>query len=314
MHPGTSLTDAMRQWPTPIVSDDKRGDRERDGQRGIGLTQVARESQWPTPTERDYKGSSIDPQRSDGKSRLSHLDSAVQHWPPPMWATPRAEDGESCGNHPGAEDSLTGQSRSFRPGQAMSTRGGESSHDVQTSHPLWITPHGFANTDRTGRTAGAGGEFQKQALSASETWSTPRAECNVQNPKNLPPPSAGGRSSKPGLQDQIAPFTSRAGANSEASASIPTSATQLTFVSLLAQDASVPTDGDGTMTPANSSPMPKLNAQFVEWLMGLPIGWTGFERAETEWSRWQSRMRFALSQLAPVSCDDERALVADEGR
>lgn len=35
-----------------------------------------------------------------------------------------------------------------------------------------------------------------------ETWSTPRAACNIQNKKHLPPPSQGGRSSKPGLEDQ----------------------------------------------------------------------------------------------------------------
>jgi hypothetical protein len=29
-----------------------------------------------------------------------------------------------------------------------------------------------------------------------------------------------------------------------------------------------------------------LNPLFVEWLMGWPIGWTGSDFAETEWSRW----------------------------
>lgn len=42
---------------------------------------------------------------------------------------------------------------------------------------------------------------------------------------------------------------------------------------------------------------PKLNPQFVEWLMGLPIGWTGFAPVATAWSHWRSRMRFALSRL-----------------
>jgi len=67
----------------------------------------------------------------------------------------------------------------------------------------WKTPHGMANTDQYGKTGGAGGEHQKQVM----TWSTPRAACNVQNAKNLPPPSEGGRSSKPGLEDQIQPAT-----------------------------------------------------------------------------------------------------------
>lgn len=41
-----------------------------------------------------------------------------------------------------------------------------------------------------------------------------------------------------------------------------------------------------------------LNPQFVEALMGWPVGWTGFAFAETEWSRWLQRMRCELSRLS----------------
>lgn len=37
-----------------------------------------------------------------------------------------------------------------------------------------------------------------------------------------------------------------------------------------------------------------LNPRFVEWLMGLPIGWTSFEPLGTEWSRWWRLMRGEL--------------------
>ena len=57
--------------------------------------------------------------------------------------TPRAK---ICGNHPGATDSLTGAVKM-----------------------LWKTPHGFANTDAGGKTAGAAGEMVKQAV----LWQTP---------------------------------------------------------------------------------------------------------------------------------------------
>lgn len=40
-----------------------------------------------------------------------------------------------------------------------------------------------------------------------------------------------------------------------------------------------------------------LNPLFVEWLMGWPIGLSGFERAETGLSPWLLRMRGSLSQL-----------------
>lgn len=58
--------------------------------------------------------------------------------------TARSEDAESCGNHPGAVDSLTGAVK------------------------LWKTPHGMSGKDRTGK-VGGGGEFAKEAT----LWSTP---------------------------------------------------------------------------------------------------------------------------------------------
>lgn len=46
----------------------------------------------------------------------------------------------------------------------------------------------------------------------------------------------------------------------------------------------------------------RLNPQFVEWLMGWPMGWTSLaasncKSSETEWSRWWLRMRSELSRL-----------------
>lgn len=39
----------------------------------------------------------------------------------------------------------------------------------------------------------------------------------------------------------------------------------------------------------------RLNPTFVEWLMGVPEGWTDSECSETAWSRWLRLMRSALS-------------------
>jgi len=79
------------------------------------------------------------------KSAHRILENAYSSWP-----TARAEDSESCGNHAGSTDSLTGAAKN------------------------WKTPHGFQNTDRNGKTAGGGGdgEFAKQAMS----WQTPATD------------------------------------------------------------------------------------------------------------------------------------------
>lgn len=72
-----------------------------------------------------------------------------------FWPSARAEDSESCGNHPGATDSLTGATRN------------------------WPTPHGLTGTDPAGNPNG-GGEF----AAAIERWPTPNA--NPEAPNNSP--------------------------------------------------------------------------------------------------------------------------------
>ena len=59
-------------------------------------------------------------------------------------------------------------------------------------------------------------------------------------------------------------------------------------------------------TPAGPTSSPErriLNPLFVEWLMGWPIGLSGFERSGTEFARWLQQMRGCLLTLcsAPVA-------------
>ena len=60
------------------------------------------------------------------------------------------------------------------------------------------------------------------------------------------------------------------------------------------------TPSDGGRSSASTPALPRrLNPDFVEWLMGWPIGWTvpGSPLPETEWSRWWRHMRGSLSAL-----------------
>lgn len=41
----------------------------------------------------------------------------------------------------------------------------------------------------------------------------------------------------------------------------------------------------------------QLNPTWVEWLLGLPTGWTACGPSEMEWCLWWWRMRSALSAL-----------------
>ena len=56
------------------------------------------------------------------------------------------------------------------------------------------------------------------------------------------------------------------------------------------------THGDGSSTHDQTS-RPRLNPQFVEWLMGVPVGWTDFAPLETAWFRCRQRMHSRLCML-----------------
>ena len=57
-----------------------------------------------------------------------------------------------------------------------------------------------------------------------------------------------------------------------------------------------------TCGPECSPSHRRLNPAFVEWLMGLPEGWTtariGSGPVATEWSRYKQQLQYALSQIA----------------
>lgn len=91
------------------------------------------------------------------------------------WPTARAEDGESCGNHPGKTDSLTGAVKNWPTpnaaihGPDLARANGERAcggNDLETTASrLWNTPHGTSNRDFRGKVGGCGGgEFAKQHL------------------------------------------------------------------------------------------------------------------------------------------------------
>lgn len=161
MHPGTMLTDAIRQWRTPQLPNGGRTVRPE----GSALHLDTQAMHWPTPTAMDSEQAGG--LGATGTTRGPSLHRAMDAWATPLgrdgrsgqgmqvregapalpeqvtqWATPRTEDGESCGNHPGKQDSLTGQTR---------------------------------------------------------LWSTPRAACNVTGSKTRLPFAEGGNTSKPSL-------------------------------------------------------------------------------------------------------------------
>jgi len=147
---------------------------------------------------------------------------------------------------------------------------------------MWGTPS-VADVDggRMHRSGARSNELllKGQAVRLAEFWATPTARDHRSIHASL---ETRERNSRP-LSEQAGDFCSRRGQ--------PTK-----------------TDG-GKSSAANRT----LNPLFVEALMGLPIGWTGFDFAETEWRRWLQRMRCELSRLSspPSESGDELALSFD---
>jgi hypothetical protein len=211
---GRVLSEDATKWPTPL-STDGNGARPADGKRSTGLNTHA--SLWATPLKRDYR-SGLGTQQRVGTPALPEQVT--------KWATPRAEDGESCGNHPGAHDSLTGQTR------------------------MWPTPTAEPYGSSQNGINGLGGENER--------------------------PSA----ATPSLERM-----------------------SHSFLPLLVTSP----DGDASsVSDPTSRRHSKLNPQFVECLMGWPIGWTGSAPAATAWCHWQQRMRSSLWPLVPGCARTDR--------
>lgn len=55
-------------------------------------------------------------------------------------------------------------------------------------------------------------------------------------------------------------------------------------------------------TPSNSTP--KLNPRFVEWLMGLPLGWTDYECSATaSCQSWRQKHSSVLQRALQQELD-----------
>lgn len=261
------LDQQARMWATPRAEDGESCGNHPGAKGGDSLTGQTR--LWPTPTCGNPSNANSD----RGQDNLQVL--AEQ-----MWPTPSVGDSESGQTKPSFNESRGGADHRLRVTALQASRSflpdPQNSHAGEPSLP----------SDRTSR--------QPLAL---ETWSTPRTNCNIQNRKNLPPPSEGGRSSKPGLQDQIQKFNREHWSTPRASGNRTSPRALTERADGGGGTAALSLEQQATGQILTSKSKVKLNPQFVEWLMGWPIGWTGSVLAATEWYRFRARMRSALWQL-----------------
>lgn len=242
---------------------------------------------WPSPLASDVNGA-----RPEDGRRSTGLNTHAADWPTPaardyrhpnsaesqerrnyqggdqlpnyvahLWATPRTEDGESSGNHPGASDSLTGQTR------------------------MWPTPKAEPYGSSQNGINGKGGAHERPSAG------TPSLERLSHSFLPLLATSTPGEPSSPN-DPTLPPRSVWATPRTQCNVTSEKAREEYSSPPGLAQQAV------GSLSLKGKA---KLNPNFVEWLMGWPIGWTASELAVTEWSHWQRRMRSSLWQLAPGS-------------
>lgn len=190
------------------------------------------------------------------------------------WPTPRAEDAASCGQHPGAMDALNKTAEHW-PTPRTITGGGESA----------------ARKQELGRMNSGGGDLQAAAMQ----WPTPGANDHKGSAREGQRRGQLDEAAEQLWQTPTVGFGGKMNRSKERSGEfmIEGQATALTS-SLQAQPTS--TLGDES-SPTDPTLRPRLNPAFVEWLMGLPTGWTDFAPLGTEWCRWSRRMHSYLFGL-----------------
>jgi hypothetical protein len=241
---------------------------------------------------------------------ISSLQVKVQTWP-----TPRSEDSESCGNHPGATDSLTGATRQWRTPNTRDhhAQGLRSDHAqrqttlVDQVNSQWQTPN-VPNGGRTltpeeiaakGKTEN--GKRQVGLENEARNWATPNAR-DTHNPSKPEDP----RSLRKAEQGWTVDLNEQAAWWGAESARPTPNACDGSKVSQISHqgacltrsaeaefryslpDQETPTHG-GTSSPSGQTSRRRLNPAFVEWLMGWPQGWTDFAPLEME--SWRCRGR-----------------------
>lgn len=241
-HEGVTLTDAIRQWPTPdasLMNDGADPDRHRSrlqrlkargiNGNGAGTPLAMAVKKWPTPTSHER---SHTPRHVDHGAQLANV---VRDW-----STPNANDWKG----------------SSQPGQRR--------RQLSEGALTWPTP--------TAGCKGPGGEGNREGVPTLQTaaagisWPTPNAQ--------------GGTGYMSGSNRD----TWRPTLEGMATGARP-------VLHHGRPDRTTVRDGAPSLSGGPGSPR-RLNPDFVDFLMGLPHGWTACVPLETGaypwWRRWHS--------------------------
>jgi hypothetical protein len=322
-HSGTTLTDAAvrRNWSTIRATDGQHGgSNQKFGTGGIPLP--AQAAQWPTPTVQDDNQSRHSLQsvqreiarRPGGADNLA-LRAAI--WRTPTMGMVNQDRGtpESAQRviDSGNTVNLANQTKVWRTpsasdgeGGVMEMREGEGGKYKLRDHAVnamaqWPTP--IARDEKNGSVSEAtlfwnarplnevaiawqkvqpseGESLSDIAVVKTNKWQTPLVDMTKIRRRGV---------------------TREQRQAAQVEAMLPLQAEKLSFYLLSLQDPMSTNDGQKSPKTCN----PQLNPRFVEWLMGLPHGWTDCEHLETEsFLSWQQLHSERLQRI--LDCYEAR--------
>lgn len=313
---------------------------------------------WPTARSQDSKhGEATDYEmsREEGLDLLHVKAERMMR----MWPTARSEDSESCGNHPGAVDSLTGAARMWHTPKAhenaetsgtfVSRNADRGAHcfsglgaqtamwrtpaateeqsdrmsaeamlrglqnpnqqiNLSDQARMWMTPNlplgGRKNTAEQVEAKGKTDNGKRQISLEGQTmhWPTPRTITGGAESAERKQETGGTDSGGSDLQSAAANWPTPASCdyrspNGASHMDRSTGAKHLDQLPNFIEHSFLPappTSTHGGKSPSTSTR--RLNPDFVDWLMGLPPGWTDYAPLETAsyLSRVRSLLRFYL--------------------
>jgi hypothetical protein len=238
------------------------------------------------------------------------------------WPTPRSEDSESCGNHPGAVDSLTGATRQWATPNCRDDHNPSTPDSPRTARKLeqgwtidlneqaawWTTPQAHDAAGGSPERVGRFGTKHGGANLADDVtlWKTPDVP-NGGRTMSAEDVAANGATDRGkrqvGLENQVR-YTelarptpkARDSKSAEGAAGMMRQSPDLNVIAChsFPQAPETPPHGSDSSPNAPTSRR-RLNPNFVDWLMSLPPGWTDYAPAETGW--WYSRVRMRLECL-----------------
>ena len=259
-------------WPTAQARDLRSGDnpdsprqtRKADQGWSQNLNDVA-EMLWQTPVSDDAADRAVGKVNSRGEPKLS----GQAH----LWGTPKGSDGDKGG-----------------PNMAYSAGG----IPLPAQAAQWTTPQSHDVTPRgSGQTSGKTGNAY--LATDAQNWPTPAAHEPRLGVQNRTEGSKGSQISLSTIADRFshpAPLMQPHG---------PT-LSQLRPIWRPLRDSVIALHGRAVWRRIwKSRTKRRLNPAFVGWLMGWPPGHALCDCSAMEFTHWQQRMRFALSQLPTAS-------------